>query len=69
MDNNWKSVNIQYDKKHNRLIFPISSKEVLPTFLHYLLLNHNLPQDATIVFNDQVVKLIKVDQEYIYRRI
>lgn len=69
MSNNWKTVNIKYDKKNNVIHFPIESKEVLPAFLHYLLEYHRLPENAIMAFTDQEVRLIKKDQEYIYRRV
>ena len=69
MSKKWNTVNIQYDKKNNIIVLPIKSDEVLPAFLHYLLEFNNLPQNATMKFLDQTVKLEKTDQDYIYRRV
>lgn len=69
MNKDWKTVNIKYNKKSNTIYFPVESKEILPAFLHYLLEYHKLPQDAILAFTDQKVRLIKIDQDYIYRRV
>lgn len=69
MSKKWNTINIQYDKKNNIIVLPIKSDEVLPAFLYYLLEFNKLPQDATMKFLDQTVKLEKTDQNYIYRRI
>lgn len=64
-----KSCRLQYDKTNQKLIFDCNSTELLPSYLHYLLIYHNLPETATMVFKDQSVRLIKVDQNYKYERI
>jgi len=69
MSNDWKTINIKYDKKSNTIYFPVNSNEILPAFLHYLLEYHKLPQNAIMAFTDQQVKLVKIDQNYIYRRV
>ena len=69
MKKDWKTVNIKYDEKSNTIYFPVESSELLPAFLHYLLEYHRLPQNATLKFTDQTVRLIKQDQDYIYRRV
>lgn len=69
MNESWKTISIMYDKEQNTITFPIKSDKILPAFLHYLLEYHRLPQDATLVFLDQKVRLTKIDQKYIYRRV
>lgn len=69
MNEAWKTINIMYDKKNNTITFPVKSDKILPAFLHYLLEYHKLPQNAKLIFLDQTVRLEKIDQEYIYRRV
>ena len=66
----WNQTRILFDKLSNTIVFPVLSKAILPTFLHYLLEYHKLPQDAILVFLDRKVKLVKNDKnEFIYEEI
>ena len=62
-------INIQFNTKTNEITFPVDSTKILPAYLHYVLLYNNLPQNATLIFTDQTVKLIKTKKDYIYRRV
>lgn len=64
-----KQCNVQYDKENNIIKFDIKSKDVLPAYLHYVLMYNNLPETATLQFKDKTVKLVKIDQEYKFERI
>ena len=62
-------ISIQYNTETNEIIFPVDSTKILPAFLHYVLLYNKLPQNATLIFTDQTVKLIKTKKDDIYRRV
>lgn len=62
-------IDIQFNTKTNEIKFPVDSTKILPAFLHYVLQYNNLPQNATLIFTDQTVKLVKTKKDYIYRRI
>ena len=66
----WKNTRILFDKLSNTIVFPVLSETILPTFLHYLLEYHKLPQDAILIFLDKKVKLIKNNKnEFVYEEI
>lgn len=65
----WRTTKILYNKESNTIVFSILSTSILPTFLHYLLEYHKLPQDATLIFLDKKVKLVKKENEFIYKEI
>ena len=69
MREDWKTINLLYDKVDNSIVFPIHSSKILPTFLHYLLEYHKLPQNATLIFPDQVVRLVKDKNEFKYEEV
>lgn len=62
-------INIQFNAETNEIKFPIDSTRILPAFLHYVLQYNKLPQNATLIFTDQTVKLIKTRKDYVYRRV
>lgn len=64
-----KSCNIQYNKNENTIKFNCNSTELLPAYLHYLLMYHKLPETAIMIFQDKSVKLIKTNKEYKFERI
>lgn len=65
----WRTTKVLYNKESNTIVFSILSTNILPTFLHYLLEYHKLPQDATLIFLDKKVKLVKKENEFIYEEI
>ena len=65
----WRTTKVLYNKESNTIVFSILSTNILPTFLHYLLEYHKLPQDATLIFLDKKVKLVKKENEFIYKEI
>lgn len=66
----WKTTRVLYDKRSNTITFAVFSTSFLPTFLHYLLEYHNLPQDAILILLDKKVKLIKdKENNFIYEEI
>lgn len=65
----WRTTKVLYNKESNTIVFSILSTNILPTFLHYLLEYHKLPQDATLIFLDRKVKLVKKENEFIYEEI
>ena len=69
MKEDWRKIEILYNSKDNQIVFPIKSNKILPTFLHYLLEYHNLPQNAKLVFLDQVVRLVKDKNEFKYEEV
>jgi hypothetical protein len=62
-------INVKFNAKTNEIKFPVDSTKYLPAFLHYLLQYHKLPQNATLIFTDQTVKLVKTRKDYVYRRV
>lgn len=63
-----KTVNLTVKK--NKVNIDCDSTEILPAYFYYLLMVHNInPHKAKINFNDQTVKLKKIDGEYIFERI
>lgn len=64
-----KTCNAQYNKKKNTIKFDCESSELVPAYLHYLLIFYKLPETATLIFNDQSVRLVKIDREYKFERI
>ena len=64
-----KTCNVQYDKHNNTIKFDCKSSEIIPSYLHYLLLFYQLPETATIIFTDKSIKLVHKDQKYKYERI
>lgn len=69
MKEDWRKVEILYDSKANQIVFPIHTSKILPTFLHYLLEYHNLPQNAKLVFLDKTVRLKKTKESYEYEEV
>ena len=65
----WRTTRVLYNKESNTIVFSICSTSILPTFLHYLLEYHKLPQDAILIFLDKKVKLVKKENEFIYEEI
>lgn len=65
----WRTTKVLYNKESNTIVFSILSTNILPTFLHYLLEYHKLPQDAILIFLDKKVKLVKKENEFIYEEI
>lgn len=66
----WKTTKVLFDRRSNTITFSVFSTSFLPTFLHYLLEYHGLPQDAILIFLDKKVRLVKNKQnEFIYEEI
>lgn len=69
-NSDWKKANLQYDPETNTVILDITTAEVIPAYLRYLLISYGIPSNATIKFKDMTV-LIKATNkdDYIYERI
>lgn len=62
-------IKVLYNKASNSLLLPVLLENILPTFLYYLLEYHKIPQDATLVFLDKKVRLVKSDDEFKYEEV
>lgn len=69
MEKDIEKVNVLYNNETNELAIPVNSDRILPAFLHYLLEYHQIPQNATLYFNDKTVRLKKTKESYEYEEV